>query len=407
MHSQDVLQRLGASVVLELAEEEPLMAAFADSLVGADVCPAAHALAARADDLRRVAASEPPTSATLFDGDWVPCLSDVSTTDVASMWLVADYLECDAVLLRMLERCLAQRLLLSDRDASILKASCTVGGGGSAAKCFSLETHDALLHNVERYCDTVVQDARRSSLCNSAAKLGSLKLLQWARANGCLWDTTTCTAAARGGHLEVLQWARANGCPWDSWTCAEAARGGHLEVLQWARANGCNWHQQTTCVLAASGGHLGVLQWAHANGCGDWAAVTPHTCTEAARGGHLEVLQWARANGCLWDSWTCAEAARGGYLEVLQWARANGCPWDSWTCAYAARGGHLGVLQWARANGCPWDGGTCTAAAGGGHLAVLQWARANGCPWNYSYTCAAAEHGGNLEVLQWVRANGT
>ena len=45
--------------------------------------------------------------------------------------------------------------------------------------------------------------------------------------------------AAQGGHLEVMQWARANGCPWDSLTCAYAAEGGYLEVLQWARANGC------------------------------------------------------------------------------------------------------------------------------------------------------------------------
>ena len=49
----------------------------------------------------------------------------------------------------------------------------------------------------------------------------------------------TCGEAAAGGHLEVLQWARGEGCDWDSKTCAHAAAGGHLEVLQWARANGC------------------------------------------------------------------------------------------------------------------------------------------------------------------------
>jgi hypothetical protein len=45
--------------------------------------------------------------------------------------------------------------------------------------------------------------------------------------------------AAQGGHLRVLQWARANGCPWDVWTCIAAEEGGHQEVLQWARSNGC------------------------------------------------------------------------------------------------------------------------------------------------------------------------
>ena len=113
-----------------------------------------------------------------------------------------------------------------------------------------------------------------------------------------------------------------------------AAKEGHLEVLQWARANGCQWNTNT-CLFAASGGQLEVLQWARANGCG-W---DKGTCRAAAQSGHLEMLQWACANGCPWDEHTCGNAAYGwsqetfssaaeyyGYLEVLQWARANGCP---------------------------------------------------------------------------------
>ncbi len=126
--------------------------------------------------------------------------------------------------------------------------------------------------------------------CSSMlAKEGHLKVLQWARSQGCPWNKQICSKAARGGHLEVLQWARSQGCPWDGWTCAGAARGGHLEVLQWARSQGCPWNE--------------------------W------TCTNAARKGHLEVLQWARGQGCPWNEDTCTNAARGGHLEVLQWAR--------------------------------------------------------------------------------------
>jgi len=100
--------------------------------------------------------------------------------------------------------------------------------------------------------------------CCKVASVGALKLLQWARANGCPWDEMTCANAARGGHLTVLH--RANGCPWDEMTCANAARGGHLTVLQWVRANGCPW-DKGTCTSAALGGHLAVLQWARDNGC--------------------------------------------------------------------------------------------------------------------------------------------
>ena len=61
-----------------------------------------------------------------------------------------------------------------------------------------------------------------------------MKVLWWARANGCEWDTITCMGAARNVHLEVLQWAQQKGCHWDEWTCAPAAESGNLKVPQWA-----------------------------------------------------------------------------------------------------------------------------------------------------------------------------
>jgi len=41
----------------------------------------------------------------------------------------------------------------------------------------------------------------------------------------------TTYGAAYGGHLRVLQWARQNGCGWNSLTCSLAALNGHLAVL--------------------------------------------------------------------------------------------------------------------------------------------------------------------------------
>jgi hypothetical protein len=84
------------------------------------------------------------------------------------------------------------------------------------------------------------------------ARLGYLNIIQWARENGCGWDSLTCSGAAQGGHLEVLKWARENGCEWDSCTCFHAAKGGHLEILKWTRENGCNWNY-LTCSYAAYG----------------------------------------------------------------------------------------------------------------------------------------------------------
>lgn len=39
------------------------------------------------------------------------------------------------------------------------------------------------------------------------------------------------TAAAKG-YLKLIKWARANGCPWNEKACSQASGGGHLEVLQ-------------------------------------------------------------------------------------------------------------------------------------------------------------------------------
>ena len=62
------------------------------------------------------------------------------------------------------------------------------------------------------------------------AFVGSIKMLAWAKDNGCPWEKRTCAFAAEGGHLETLKWAREHDCPcdWDESTCALAAQGGHL-----------------------------------------------------------------------------------------------------------------------------------------------------------------------------------
>jgi hypothetical protein len=132
--------------------------------------------------------------------------------------------------------------------------------------------------------------------------VGSVKLLAWARANGCPWTVRSSALAAAGGRVDVLKYVRAHGCPWNKNTCVWAALGGHLEVLVWAREHGCEWDEGT--------------------------------CACAAQGGHLEVLKWAREHHCPWGSLTCAFAASGGYLEVLRWAREHHCRWDYRTCDF-------------------------------------------------------------------------
>ena len=60
-------------------------------------------------------------------------------------------------------------------------------------------------------------------LCDHAAGVGDLRLLQWAREHGCPWNEDTCEAAARGGQLACLTYVHEHGCPWTAWTWSATA----------------------------------------------------------------------------------------------------------------------------------------------------------------------------------------
>ena len=100
----------------------------------------------------------------------------------------------------------------------------------------------------------------------------SVKLLAWAKVNGCRWDEHTCAAVAKGGRLEVLRWAREQDCPWDERTCAAAAANGYQDVLQWAWERGCPWDPYTLHALREGCPELRAL-WDEAAPVTEWRGV--------------------------------------------------------------------------------------------------------------------------------------
>jgi hypothetical protein len=99
-------------------------------------------------------------------------------------------------------------------------------------------------------------------------------------------------------------------------------------VLQWARANCCLWPwEKSTCKGTTWMGHLHVLHWASPTAAARGMRTAVHVLPRSLKarawpwGGHLAVLQWARANGigcpdCPWDLETCMNAASIGHLGV-------------------------------------------------------------------------------------------
>ena len=75
--------------------------------------------------------------------------------------------------------------------------------------------------------DATIEDLRDARL---AAKLGCLTALRNLLQRGHLDRGFVCTCAAEGGHLKVLRWARENGCPWSESTRLLAASMGYVEA---------------------------------------------------------------------------------------------------------------------------------------------------------------------------------
>ena len=130
-----------------------------------------------------------------------------------------------------------------------------------------LDNDEALSLPYERVVELLGEAAEH--VCHYAAKLGSVRLLKWARENNRAWSANTCSYAALNGHLPVLQYLHENGCPWDSHTCLYAAHDGHLPALKYLHENGCPWNSET-CAYAADNEHWDCLQYAVDNKCDEW-----------------------------------------------------------------------------------------------------------------------------------------
>ena len=137
------------------------------------------------------------------------------------------------------------------------------------AKHYARAGNQSVLEHLKPYWSPILCE----DICENAAFRGHLKLLKWARANGCPWNSKVCWLAAHSGHFEVLKWLIANGCPrqsnldqpvlpsWigkdcylrDAVLCAVAALGGRLYILHWLREKNFPW-DQSTCTSAAAWG---------------------------------------------------------------------------------------------------------------------------------------------------------
>lgn len=249
----------------------------------------------------------------------------------------------------------------------------------------------------------------RNNICNYAAKIGDLKLLQWAiKKKKCQWTTKTTKMAVKNGHLRLLRWALKQDFLHDyddiftHGIIFHACVNGQLNILKWALDHEFEWDNYYI-ETASSHGHLNILIWFLSNGYID-SHDQVNIVESAIKQNHVHILEWAIQSNFIWPYDACPVAAFHGHLRALQLARSVQRQWLN-TCEAAAACGNLDVLKWARSQGCPWDYTTCLAAARNGHLHVLIWARAEGCRWKKSVFQGALDHY-NHHINKWMLQNG-
>ena len=82
----------------------------------------------------------------------------------------------------------------------------------------------------------------QENLLHVAARIGSVRMLKWARENDMHWPPSSINCsllAAHYGHLPALQWLHENGCEMGEEACRYATDNRHWDCLQYLVDNKC------------------------------------------------------------------------------------------------------------------------------------------------------------------------
>ena len=140
------------------------------------------------------------------------------------------------------------------------------------------------------------------TICERAAKSGSLELLQYLKQQGCVFTADAMHVAAQRGDLHICQYLRSEQCPWDASACTDAARGGHVDTLRWLHEQGCPWHVQTVRLSAAKSGEIPVIMYMVGVEPAASAAQLTEMLNAAGSRDYLAAAKWLRQQGAEWPA---------------------------------------------------------------------------------------------------------
>jgi hypothetical protein len=281
----------------------------------------------------------------------------------------------------------------------------------------------------------------------NAARAGNLELLQWARANGCPWNTSALLHACSGGHLEVIKWLIDNNCDWTDFALPVLGEAGHYDVLDFLRERKFWPKLQKDMESIFLGGAMGQQRkmFEYLSGVGDEFPDCQLPPSFALLYEPLSVFleepredlpkQFYMAAGFLGrqDILTAANtvaqrlcgeelivaAIFGGHANVLKWLFENGLQEQILRDAgeFAATVGRLETLRFLIDElGVPWTKKIANAAAKTGKFEILKWGISRDYPVSPKkiMLSSAADNDNpfnldlksKLEILRWGRREG-
>ena len=104
------------------------------------------------------------------------------------------------------------------------------------ADLFFWPSHDGRIDVLEWLFSKGFQPDFSAWIC--PAKIGNFAVLECLLEHNCPGNEVVCPTAAGVGTLDVVKWARNHGFPWTN-TMPSALIGGHTEIVSWAQAQGC------------------------------------------------------------------------------------------------------------------------------------------------------------------------
>jgi hypothetical protein len=293
-----------------------------------------------------------------------------------------------------------------------------------------MASHPRIAHT-PAYCRLSRQSVKQ------AAKMGRLRVLEWAREQGMLESdpredygvmVDVAESAQTFGQWHVLQWAAGYGW-WTSNAVAKVMARNDLYGVQWLYGQG-HAFPYTLCADAAYQGFLSILVWLVEVARRPWRPALCLAKIDRLSSNHKRLSCWiteaqrahTRADRARWSiaratafgdidgdtdqlRWhaRCSEAASRGAIDLLSLLdKCTRFERDSRACTAAAGAGQMDAIVWLRDHGFAWGDVVCAAAAREGHLDTLVRLVDGGCPWDRRQCMSLAAEHDRADVIAWI-----